>query len=96
MISVTVRMMGALKEVSGISSEVLQFNGEVSVSAVIEKLISLHGEAFEQSLLDPILENPQPNALILLNGVEINNLQGLLTLLGDGDEVVLLSVTHGG
>jgi hypothetical protein len=89
-------MMGALKEVSGISSEVLQFNGEVSVSVVIERLINLHGGAFEQSLLDPILENPQPNALLLINGVEINNLQGLLTLIGDGDEFVLLSVTHGG
>jgi molybdopterin converting factor small subunit len=89
-------MMGAIKEVSRLSSEVLQFKGEVSVSAVIERLISLHGGAFKQSLLDPILENPQPNALILLNGVEINNLQGLHTLLGDGDELVLLSVTHGG
>ena len=89
-------MMGALKEVSGISSEVLQFNCEVSVSAFIERLISLHGGAFEQSLRDPMLENPHPNALILLNGVEINNLQGLLTLLRDGDELVLLSVTHGG
>ena len=88
--------MGALKDASGTSSEVLQFNGKTSVSAVIERLFSLHGGSFEQTLLDPILENPQPNALILLNGVEINNLQGLQTLLGDGDELVLLSVTHGG
>jgi molybdopterin converting factor small subunit len=89
-------MMGTLKETSGTSREVLMFNRETSVSAVIERLINLHGGIFKQSLLDPILENPQPNTLILLNGVEINNLQGLLTLIGDRDEIVLLSVTHGG
>ena len=36
------------------------------------------------------------NTLILLNGVEINNIDGLSTPVMDGDTLVLLSVTHGG
>jgi len=37
-----------------------------------------------------------PNGLILRNGVEVGNLRGLDTALDDGDELVLISVTHGG
>jgi hypothetical protein len=33
---------------------------------------------------------------MLLDGVEVNNLEGLGTVVGDGSELVLLSVTHGG
>ena len=47
-------------------------------------------------IVDPALKSHLPNALILLNGVEIGNLNGLDTLILDGDEITILSVTHGG
>jgi molybdopterin converting factor small subunit len=47
-------------------------------------------------LIDPELENPRPNTLILVNGKEISVLNGLDTMLEDGDEVVFVPVVHGG
>ena len=36
------------------------------------------------------------NALVLVNGKEISVLNGLKTMVSDGDEIVLLPVSHGG
>jgi molybdopterin synthase sulfur carrier subunit len=52
--------------------------------------------ALKRSLLDQQLEDPRPNALILVNGREISVLNGLETNLKDGDEIVLVPVVHGG
>ena len=62
----------------------------------IRELVEEHGEAFKEALLDPLTQSPTTNTLILLNGVEINNIKGIDTPLSDGDHIVLIPVTHGG
>ena len=52
--------------------------------------------ALKRSLIDQQLEDPRPNALILVNGREISVLNGLETNLKNGDEIVLVPVVHGG
>ncbi len=47
-------------------------------------------------LIDPELEDPRPNMLILVNGKEISVLNGLRTDIKNGDEIVLIPVVHGG
>jgi len=94
MISVRVRMLGALREASGKAEEVLSFEGEVDVDRVIRGLIEEHGDALGTALLDPVLRSPLPNALILLNGVEVNDLHGLGTRAGNGDTLTLIPVAH--
>ena len=66
------------------------------MGSVISTLIEYFGEEFRKVILDPMMNSPLPNALILVNGVEINNLKGLDTAVSENDDVVLLSVTHGG
>ena len=36
------------------------------------------------------------NALIIMDGVEINNLKGINTSVKNGSQLIFLSVTHGG
>ena len=93
---VRVKMMVPLKKASGRAEEELTLEDGASVSSVIRRLIEEHGDELGSALMDPIIQNPLPNTLILLNGVEINNLQGLSTIVGDGDVLILLSVTHSG
>ena len=95
-VRVRVRMMGPLREASGRSEEELNLTGDVDVSSVIRELVEEHGEAFKEALLDPLTQNPTIKTLILLNGVEINNIKGIDTTLFDGDHIVLIPVTHGG
>lgn len=96
MVHVRVRMVGPLKEAWGRGDEELSLGDGADISSVICALIERQGEVLERALLDPVLRSPLPNALILLNGVEIHNIRGLSTQIEDGDVIALLSITHGG
>ncbi len=54
------------------------------------------GEKLVKMILDPELNDPRPNTIILINGTEIGALDGLDTLVYRNDVVTMLSVTHGG
>ena len=56
---------------------------------------SLPAEA-KRLLIDPELNDPRPNALIIVNGKEISVLKGLETEIKEEDEVVIVPVSHGG
>jgi len=62
-----------------------------AMERIIEELPEL-----ERTLVDPELEDPKLNTLILLNGREIGVLNRLETVLKDGDEIVFIPVSHGG
>ena len=92
---VKVRFLGIFKKAYG--------SGEVSLEAADgERLTDLLGKAVGASselrnvLIDRELSDPRPNAVILVNGREIGLLKGLETDIRDGDEIVLIPVTHGG
>ena len=65
------------------------------MGALVTELVKEVPE-LERGLIDQQLEDPRPNALILVNGREIGVLDGLETRLKDGDEVVFVPVVHGG
>lgn len=58
--------------------------------------VAEYSPKLKRTLIDPELNDPRPNAVILLNGKEINVLKGLETEVKDGDEIVLIPVSHGG
>ena len=95
MVQVRVRMLGTLRDAAA-DSEDLALEGEVDVSGIVRRLVEEHGERLAGLLLDSVLLNPLPNALILLNGVEINNLEGLRTAVRDGDLLTIIPIVHGG
>ena len=91
---ITVKFVGSLRHFSGVGEFELGFSG-VSVGELVTELVK-QVPVMEQSLVDRQLEDPRPNALILVNGREIGVLDGLETRLRDGDEVVFVPVVHGG
>jgi molybdopterin converting factor small subunit len=95
MARVTVRMVGVAKEVAGTPEQTLTIPLNSNVSTIIQALIEEHGDPFRDAILDPSTQTPV-STIILLNGVETGNLQGLDTPVTEGDTIVLLSVTHGG
>jgi molybdopterin synthase sulfur carrier subunit len=76
-----------------------KFTLELSEGILLKEAIKQIIEKFpkiERALIDPELDDPRPNMLIIVNGREISVLNGLETLLKDGDEVVFVPVSHGG
>ena len=92
--AVTVRFVGSLRHFSG-AGEVELGCGDVSVAELVTELVK-EVPGMERSLVDRQLDDPRPNALILVNGREIGVLDGLETRVRDGDEVVFVPVVHGG
>ena len=94
-VKVNVRLLGVFRGLSGKSQNSLNLKKPTVRSVVLKLAESLSVEA-KRLLVDPELNDPRPNALILVNGKEINVLKGLETELKDGDEVTLIPVSHGG
>jgi MoaD family protein len=94
-VKVNVKFLGVFRGLSGKSQFCLELR-EPNVKTLIQKLVDTFPTDFKRALIDPELEDPRPNALILVNGKEISVLGGLGTSISDGDEVILISVSHGG
>jgi molybdopterin synthase sulfur carrier subunit len=94
---VRVKLYGVLKTTAKTGELELDFDASVSVRQLVSRLVNEIGRPeFETYLIDPELKDPRPNALILVSGTEVGALDGIDTMLRDGDEVVFLPVAHGG
>jgi molybdopterin synthase sulfur carrier subunit len=94
-VEVNIRLLGAFRGLSGKSQLSLNLK-EPTVRSLVQKLSESFSVEAKRLLVDPELNDPRPNTLILVNGKEINVLKGLETALEDGDEVTLIPVSHGG
>lgn len=92
---VTFKFVGAFRSLVGKEKCTMEIGENLTLREAIWKIAEKETR-LKQVLIDPELEDPRPNALILVNGKEISVLKGLETLLIDGDEVVLVPVIHGG
>jgi len=93
--SVKVKFLGVFKKAYGNGQISLEMEKKEKLRDLIRKIAKSSPE-LRRVLIDPELDNPLPNAVILVNGKEINVLQGLDTEVGNSDEIVLIPVIHGG
>jgi MoaD family protein len=93
--TVTVRFIGALRNASGKNKITTAIKKAVTLREIIKKIVEEQPK-LKRTLIDPELENPNPNVLILVNGKEISVLNGLETMVKDEDEVVFVPILHGG
>jgi molybdopterin synthase sulfur carrier subunit len=94
--AIRVRFIGALRGASGKGKIAIKVKDSVPLREFIKKIVAEAQPKLKRALIDPELKDPRPNALILVNGKEISVLNGLETMLKDGDEVVFVPVLHGG
>jgi molybdopterin synthase sulfur carrier subunit len=92
---ITAKFVGAFRSISGKSKFTLKLENIVPLREVVKKIVE-ELPKLKRVLIDLELEDPRPNTLILVNGKEISVLNGLDTVLEDGDEVVFVPVVHGG
>ncbi len=92
---VKMRLLGVLRDSGSLKEQTIDVPESSTVGTAIKQLIA-GNESLRSTLWDKSVDSPVPNALIMLDGVEINNLQGLETPIKSNQELVLLSVVHGG
>jgi len=94
-VKVRVRLLGVFRRLSGSCQIILRLE-KPTIGGAVQSLADLLPVESRRLLIDPELNDPRPNALILLNGIEISALNGLETRVSDGDEITLVPVSHGG
>jgi molybdopterin converting factor small subunit len=95
MLTVTVKFIGVLHQVFKKKQVKLRFARSPTVKEIVEKLAETSSEA-RRSVLETELNQIHPALLVLVNGKEISALDRIDTRVRDGDEIVLISVSHGG
>ena len=95
-ISVEVRFLGIFQRLSGKKRFQLNLEEPATVRKAVMKLTEAFSDEFKRVLVDSQLNDPRPNALILVGGKEISALQGLETEVEDAEEIVLVPMVHGG
>lgn len=94
-VNVNVKLMGVFRVFSGKDKVSLRLK-RPTVRVAVEKIAESISSESKQLLIDPELNDPRPNALILVNGKEISVLNGLETVVKQGDQIILIPISHGG
>lgn len=92
---VTVELLGILKQATGKSRLRKSMDSEQSVISFVQRLEDTQ-EVPKNLLIEPSSAMLRRNVLVLINGKEMNILDGSATLLHSGDCLTLLPVSHGG
>jgi len=90
-----VRLLGLLRDTAGAGEASVSLGDGSSLGGVLDGLVEIL-PGLRDVLGDLAAVSPPQGILVLLNGVEAGNLDGLGTPVRDGSEVVLVPVTHGG
>jgi MoaD family protein len=93
--AITVKLIGALRHLSGKTQLTVQYQEGMSIKQLLEKM-SQDLPELKRTFTDQTLNDAKSNSLVLVNGREISVLNGYETKLNDGDEIVLVPVVHGG
>jgi len=96
-LKVTIDYLGSIKQTLGLKqAEQVQLKDDASLVDLLSMLAEKHGDAFKKSVYEPADTDLKPYYILSLNGVMLNQLQGLETPLKDGDHLVFLPVVTGG
>ncbi len=94
---VRVKLVGSFVSYAQTDEIELDIPEQITIRGLIERISnSKTGEKLVKMMLDPELNDPRPNTIIIINGREIGTLNGLDTRVSKNDVVTMLPVSHGG
>jgi sulfur-carrier protein len=93
---VVLRSILAIKEALGGSDLTVDVPDGTTISQFLDYILGRWGEVLSRHLFDPENGLPLPYVRIMINGQTIQFLDGMGTVLKDGDDVLLLPLVGGG
>jgi molybdopterin synthase sulfur carrier subunit len=96
-LKVTVDYLGSIKQTLGLKqAEQVELEENASVSDLLSLLAEKHGDPFKKAVYEPKGLDLKPHHILSINGLLLNQLNGIETKLKDGDHVILMPVVTGG
>jgi molybdopterin synthase sulfur carrier subunit len=96
-LKVTVEYLGYIKQTLGVEqAERVELKDDALVADLLFLLAEKHGESFKKAIYEPSGLDLKSNFILTVNGLLLNQLNGIETKLKDGDRVVLMPIVSGG
>ena len=94
---VTVDYLGSIKQTLGLKqAEQVKLEENASVSDLLSLLAQKYGDPFKKAVYEPKGLDLKPHHILSVNGLLLNQLNGIETKLKDGDHIILMPVVTGG
>ncbi|UCC57720.1 MAG: MoaD/ThiS family protein [Candidatus Bathyarchaeum sp.] len=93
---VRVQYLGYIKNMVNKREEEFELGEEASLSDLLNKLAGVYGKAFRKEVYESGLKDVKTGFSVTVNGVLMGQLGGVDTKLGEGDNVILMSLMSGG
>jgi len=91
-----IKYAGPVASMLGRREEVMDVDVELTLRELLERLVDIHGKSLRDEVFDNDGERIRDGALVVVNGVAVDRLEGLNTRLKEGDTVSLLPWFPGG
>jgi sulfur-carrier protein len=96
-LKVTVDYLGHIKQILEIESpEQVEISTGGSIGDLLIKLAEKHGRAFKKTIYEPGSSDLKSNFILTVNGLLLNQLNGIETKLKDGDRIIFMPIVSGG
>lgn len=96
-LKVKVAYLGYIKQTLGAEQEEqVELKNEALVSDLLMALAEKHGDPFQKAIYKPKELDMKPHYILAVNGLLLNQLNGIETKLKDGDHLVFMPVVTGG
>jgi molybdopterin synthase sulfur carrier subunit len=96
-LKVTIDYLGSIRQTLGLNrSEQIELKDDAAVCDLLSLLAEKHGEPFKKAVYEPKGLDLKPYHVLSVNGLLLNQLNGIETKLKDGDRVILMPVVSGG
>jgi len=96
-LKVTVDYLGSIRQTLGLKqAEQVELKDGSSICDLLSLLAEKHGENFKKAVYEPKGLDLKPFHILSINGLLLNQLNGIETKLKDGDRVILMPVVTGG
>ena len=92
---IQIEFIGILQDKTSICQSEIKLNEPITIRTLLQRIISDFPKA-NDLLLDSESAPLKQKILVFVNGKEINVLNGLETMLKEGDEIVFVPIIHGG
>jgi len=93
---VKVQYISLVKSYTSKSQEEITLPDKATLAQLLDKIATTYGNPFNVEVYDPSKKEVKPTFVAMINGIHMDQLAGINTVLEDGDSVILMTLMTGG
>jgi len=93
---VKVHYISLVKSYTNKSQEEITLPDKATLGQLLDKIATTYGKPFNAEVYDPLKKEVKPTFVAMVNGIHMDQLGGINTVLKDGDSVILMTLMTGG